>query len=738
MKHDGQRPGKSSDAAMPTRRSFIQAGLGVGGAFTVVFGLPQIARYAQRHTQDAASTEVDIPPFIPNAVVQIDRDGHVSLTISQVEMGQGTYTSMPMLIAEELEVELSTITVKHAPPGDTLFGNALIGEQVTGGSTSVRAFYDPLRKVGATVREMLIAAAAKGWNVDAASCHAENGTVVHSPTMRKVGYGELIQIAASIPPPADVKLKMPSEFKLIGKAAKRLDTPEKLNGSAVYGIDVKLSGLKVATVSACPVLGGRLASVDPKNALAVRGVRQIVQLDNAVAVVADHMAAAKKGLAALSIIWEAGPNEATGIADIVAQLAVASETPGAVAVQRGDVAAALDSAATRVDAVYQMPFLSHAPMEPINCTVHVQEDSCEVWVGTQVVSRAQAAAAEASGLPLAKVTVHNHLVGGGFGRRLDVDSIHQAVQFAKQVAGPVKFIWTREEDIQHDIFRPYYYDRLSAGLDQSGVPLAFHHKVTGSSIIARWEPFKFKNGIDNDAVEGGSGPYDFANVLVDYVRHEPPAGLTTGWWRGVGFTHNAFIVECFIDELATTAGQDPVSYRRNLLKKDTRALAVLDLVAEKSGWGTPLPSGSGRGISIFNGFGMYMAQVAEVSVSTNGAVKVKRVTCALDAGTIINPDTVNAQVQGGVIFGLTAALYGEITIKNGKVEQSNFDTYRMLRINEAPLIDVNIIQSNESPGGMGEPGTSGIAPAVVNAIFAATGKRLRKLPIDSSLLAQGA
>jgi isoquinoline 1-oxidoreductase beta subunit len=510
-----------------------------------------------------------------------------------------------------------------------------------------------------------------------------------------------------------------------------------VNGTAEYGIDARVPGMKIATVAACPVIGGRLGSVDDSKARAVKGVRQIVKLDNAVAVIADHMGAAKKGLEALVITWDEGASAKFSTADMVQQMKDASTGAGVVAVKQGDAAAAVAAAATKLEAVYQMPFLAHAAMEPMNATVHVRNDGCDVWVGTQVVSRAQATAAAVTGLPLDKVKVHNHLLGGGFGRRLDVDGITQAVQIAKQVDYPVKVIWTREEDIQHDIYRPYYYDTLSAGLDASGKPVAFNHRVVGSSILARWAPPFFKDGLDSDAVEAGSGPYSFDNLLVDYVRQEPPAGLTTGWWRGVGTTHNAFIVEGFVDELAIIAKQDPVAYRRALLDKAPRAKAVLELVADKAGWATPMPAGRGRGVSVIFGFGSYIAQVAEVTVGKDGQVKVERVVCAVDCGQMINPDTIKAQMEGGILFGLTAALYGEITLKDGRIEQGNFDTYQAMRINEVPTIEVHLIDSHEEPGGIGEPGTATIAPAVVNAIFNLTGKRLRKLPIDPSQLKSG-
>ena len=677
----------------------------------------------------------------------------VTLIMHKVEMGQGTYTSMPMLLAEELEVDLNQVRLEHAPPSDDLYAEPLFGVQQTGGSTSVRGNWEPLRHAGATARSLLVAAAAQSWKVDENSCHAARGEVIHGPTGRRLSYGTLVDKAAALPLPRKVQLKDPKDFKLIGTPAKRLDAPDKVNGTAQFGIDVKVPGMKVATLAACPVFGGKLASVDDSKAKAIKGVHQVVRLDDAVAVVADHMWAAKQGLAALDIRWDEGPNAKLSTADIVQQLAAASQRPGVVARREGDPAKAMASAAQKVEAVYEVPFLAHATMEPVNCTVHVRPDGCDIWVGTQVPTFAQTAAAKLTGLPPEKVRVHNHLLGGGFGRRLEVDFIVRAVEIAKQVAGPVKVVWTREEDIQHDMYRPYYYDRIAAGLDEHGKPIAWTHRITGSSIMARVTSELFPKtlrvmraaglhnlvamvrGLDVDAVDGAAEPpYALANIRVEYVRQEPP-GIPTAFWRGVGPTHNIFVVESFIDELAAAAKQDPFEYRRALLDKSPRAKAVLELAAERAGWGKPLPLRSGRGIALLHAFGeTYIAEVAEVSVSKEGDVRVQRVVCAVDCGTIVNPDTVKAQMESGIIFGITAALFGEITIKDGRVEQGNFDDYQMLRINEAPSIDVHLVKSTEAPGGVGEPGTSAVIPAVANAIFAATGKRVRKLPIDSAQL----
>ncbi|HEV3176965.1 MAG TPA: molybdopterin cofactor-binding domain-containing protein, partial [Stellaceae bacterium] len=445
-----------------------------------------------------------------------------------------------------------------------------------------------------------------------------------------------------------------------------------------------------------------------------------------------------KGLAALTIEWDDGPHAKLDTREIAAELEKATLDPGAVAQTIGDADAALAGTVTKVEASYEVPFLAHATMEPMNCTVHVRKDGCEVWVGNQVIARAQAAAAKTAELPLDKVVVHNHLIGGGFGRRLEIDGVTRAVEIAKQVDGPVKVVWTREEDIQHDMYRPYFFDRLSGGLDARGKPVAWKHRFAGSSILARWLPPAFNNGLDPDTTDGAIDlVYALPNLHVEYLRVEPP-GIPTAFWRSVGPSHNVFVTESFMDELAAAAKQDAVAYRRALLEKSPRAKAVLDLAAEKSGWGQPLPERVGRGVSLQFAFGSYMAQVAEVEVSKAGAVRVRRVVCAVDCGTVVNPDTVQAQIQGAIIFGITAALYGEITLKDGRVEQSNFDTYQALRMNEAPTIDVHIVRSSEPPGGMGEPGTSAIVPAVANAVFAATGKRVRKLPIDTAALKQGA
>jgi isoquinoline 1-oxidoreductase beta subunit len=716
---------QSGSADGISRRTFLRAAAAAGGGLMLSLRLPSAGR-------DAAAAGID--GFAPNAFIRIAADGQVVLIMPYVEMGQGTYTSIPMLIAEELEVDLKFVRLEHAPPNEKLYGNPLLGVQATGNSNAIRGAWQPLRQAGAAARTMLVAAAAKRWSVNPASCRAQSGEVLHAATGRRIKYGELAADAARLPVPEGVALKRPEEFKLIGTPAKRLDTPAKVNGTAVYGIDARPPGVKIATLAQSPVFGGRVKRVDDAAAKAVKGVRQIVQLDDAVAVVADHMGAAKKGLAALTVEWDDGPHAKLDTQSIVGELEKATLNAGAVAQTIGDVDAAMAGAVTKVEASYQVPFLAHVTMEPMNCTVHVRRDGCEVWVGNQAIARAQAAAAKVTGLPLDKVVVHNHLIGGGFGRRLEADGVTRAVEIAKQVDGPVKVVWTREEDIQHDMYRPYWFDRLSAGLDDKGRPVAWKNRFAGSSVIARWLPPAFKDGLDPDTTEGAIDlVYDLRNFHVEYVRVEPP-GIPTAFWRSVGPSHNVFVTESFIDEMAAAAKQDAVAYRRSLLDRSPRAKAVLDLAAEKAGWGQTLPKGSGRGVSLQFVFGSYLAQVAEVEVSQEGAVRVRRVVCAVDCGIAVNPDTVQAQIQSAIIFGITAALHGEITLKDGRVQQSNFDDYQMLRMNEAPAIEVHIVRNSEPPGGMGECGTSAIVPAVANAIFAATGKRLRKMPVDAATL----
>src|SRR5882757_5887837 len=601
-----------------SRRAFLKTGAATGGALVLGIYLPD---------RKAAAAPVGASSFTPNAFVHIDAQGRVTLVMPMIEMGQGIYTAQAMLLAEELEVGLDQVEVEHAPPNDALYANSILHIQTTGASTSVRAFWLPLRKAGAVARSLLVSAAAAKWNVDPATCSARQGAVIHGSTSRRFGYGALVTAAAALPVPSadSVPLKNPKDFRLIGTSAHRVDTSGKVNGRTIFGIDVLVPRMTFGVV----------------------------------AVIADHTGAARKGLQAAAIQWDDGANADANSKQIVRQLEIASRRPGVVARSEGDAQKALAAAATRVAAVYQLPFLAHAAMEPMNCTVHVQRDRCELWVGTQAPTLTQMTVAAALGLPQKAVEVHNHYVGGGFGRRLETDGSVLAAKIAKQVEGPVKVIWSREEDIQHDLYRPYYYDRISAGLDAKGMPVAWTHRVAGSSVYARYAPPLFQNGLDLDAIGcAAQTPYDLPAVHVDYVRVEP-AGIQTAFWRGVGPVKNVFIVESFVDELAHAAKLDPVAYRRALLAKNPRALAVLNLATEKAGWGSSLPAGQGRGVSVQHAFGSYLSQVAEVEVTRDGTVRVKRIVCAVDCGVIINPDIVAAQMEGGTIFGLTAAMYGQ-------------------------------------------------------------------------------
>ncbi|HLN38281.1 MAG TPA: molybdopterin cofactor-binding domain-containing protein [Xanthobacteraceae bacterium] len=716
----------SKISPLPSRRTLMTGAL--AGGFVLAFRLPlKAANEPEQPADDTAGK------FAPNAFIRIDHSGKTTLVMPQVEMGQGVYTAIPMILADELDADFAAVTLEHAPPNDKLYGNPTFGIQVTGNSNSIRSFWKPLRVAGASARAMLVAAAAGQWQVDPASCSASNGKVTHSASGRVLAYGDLVDAAGSVPVPQNPPLKDPKNFNLIGKPLKRLDTPNKTDGKVVYGIDAMLPGMKFATLLQCPVFGGKVAHVDDSAAKAVPGVRQIVVLDDLVAVVGDHTWAAKKGLDALIITWNEGTYANLSSADIWNDLRAASKKDGVVAKSVGDIAKGF-AQGERIDGEYELPFLAHATMEPLNCTVHVTPGACEVWTGTQVMTRCQSYAAQAAGLPIDKVTVHNHLLGGGFGRRLEADMVATAVRIAMHVDGPVKVMWFREEDIRHDVYRPVYRDTISAVLSNGRIA-AWKYRITGSGVIARWLPAAFQNGIDIDAVDSAVDmPYDIPNLQVEYVRAEPPA-VPTGFWRGVGPNNNVFAIECFIDELARKAGKDPVEFRRGMLDNNPRLKAALDLVAEKSGWGQPLPARTGRGVSVQPSFGSFIATVVEAEVDDKGEVYLRRVTSAVDTGIAVNPDTIVAQLQGGLIFGLTAALYGEVTIAKGRVQQSNFNDYRMLRIDQTPPIEVHVIDSGADPGGIGETGVTAGPPALRNAIYAATGVALRRLPIDRRALA---
>ncbi|OAF08463.1 aldehyde dehydrogenase [Bradyrhizobium centrolobii] len=712
-----------------SRRALLTGGVATG--FLLAFHLPLRAAVNEPvQPRDATDGK-----FAPNAFIRIDETGHTVLIMPQVEMGQGTYTSISAVLAEELDADWAKVEVQHAPPNDKLYGNPTFGLQVTGNSNSIRAWWTPLRKAGATARAMLVQAAAAEWQVEPASCTASKGEVTHAASGRKLAYGALAQAAQGQTPPKDVVLKDPKDFVYIGQPLKRLDTPDKVNGKTVYGIDAILPGMKIATVATCPVFGGKVGKVDDSAAMKVPGVRKVVVLDDTVAVIGDHMWAAKKGLEAVKIEWNEGPHAKLTTKDIWQDLRAASAKDGAVAKSTGDIAKGLASG-DKFEAAYELPFLAHASMEPINATVHVKPDSCEIWTGTQIMTRVQSEAAKAAGLPVDKVIVNNHLLGGGFGRKLEPDMVITAVKIAKQVDYPIKVIWTREEDIQHDVYRPVYRDQITASL-VDGKVAAWKYKVAGSAVVARWLPPAFQKGIDIDAVDAAvDAPYDFANFHVEYVRAEPPA-VPTGFWRGVGPNNNVFAVECAMDELARKAGKDPVEFRRSMLTKNPRMLAVLNHAAEKAGWGQPLPARVGRGVCVQPSFETFIATIVEAEIDDIGEIALRRVTSVVDTGIAVNPDTVKAQIEGGLIFGLTAALYGEITIEKGRVQQSNFHDYRMMRINETPKIEVIVVKSGEAPGGIGEAGVNAGPPALRNAIYAATGVALRRLPIDRKALAVG-
>jgi isoquinoline 1-oxidoreductase beta subunit len=699
---------------------------------------PQPLSNTETHvTAGAAFAQV-----IPAAFIRIAPDNAITLIIPHTEVGQGIYTGECMLLCEELEAGLDQVKAVPAPPDEAMYKQPLLQLQATGGSTSIRAAWTPMRKAGAAARIMLIQAAAQEWGVDPASCRAERAVIRHPPSGRSVTYGQVAEAAARLPAPQQVTLKDPGQWRLLGRRLQRVDTPAKANGSAQFGIDIMVPGMKFATVENSPVLGGRLVSVDEGPARAVPGVLQVVRLPNAVAVVGEHFWAARQGLAALKPVWDAAPEARFSSADLWASLEATSlNGQGAVAVQTGDFDRAFQQADRRHERVYRQPLLCHAPMEPQAAVVHVRGGEVEVWCGTQVPTRVQSAVAQVCGVAPEKVTLNNQLMGGAYGRKLETDYVEQAALIAKACPFPVKLVWSREQDMRHDNYRPMYVDRISAGVDLRGEPLAWRHRVTAASVTARWAPSGMRpNGVDPDAVEEAEDPIygQFPNMLVDYVQWRPPPGLVVSWWRGVGPTHTIFVVESFVDELAFAAGRDPYEYRHALLREVPRGRAVLEAATRAAGWGSPLPANCGRGVIVQKSFGSYIAAVVEAGVSDDGDVTLRRVTAAVDCGYTVNPNLVKQQIEGGLIFGLTAALHQGVTVEGGRVQQSNFNDYRMLRINETPPIEVLHLPTANPPGGIGEAGTTAAAPALTNAIFAATGVRLRELPIERALLRRGA
>ncbi|HWF08130.1 MAG TPA: xanthine dehydrogenase family protein molybdopterin-binding subunit [Bryobacteraceae bacterium] len=699
---------------MSTRRGFLKTGAAAAGGLVVGFYLPGNSKLGAQTTSDANL----------NAFVRIGADDSVTLTIHRAELGQGSMTALSMLLAEELECDWSRIRTEFAkvdPANYGVFGSPVL--QGVFGSLSVRTSWDPLRKAGATAREMLITAAAQKWSVDRAQCRAENNAVVNATSNARLTFGSLAEAAAKTPVPQKVTLKDPRAYRLIGTSPKRLDTRLKATGKAQYGIDVRVPGMQYAVLERCPVFGGKVASFDATKTRAVVGVKNVVRISNGVAVIADNTWSAMEGRRALKVQWNEGALANTSSASIHNMFADLLTKPGAIALNTGNAEAAMPGAAKTIEALYEAPYLSHAPMEPHSCVVEVKPDRCEIWAGTQIPSAARDAAEMITGLPKEKIDVHTYYLGGSFGR--PGQHVDEAIEIAKAAGVPIKLTWSREDDMQHDIYRPASLTKFQAGLDKDGWPVAWNARVASPSFSG------LQNGVDRNGVDGiSSVVYGIPNFRVEY--HPPEAGIPVGYWRSVGCSQNTFFVESFIDEMAAAAGKDPLEYRRHLLAKQPRLLGVLNLAAEKAGWGTPLPAGRFRGVAVVNNLGGFNAQVVEVSVSA-GKYRVHRVVCAVDCGQVVNPAGVVQQIQGGIVFGLSA-LKGGITLDKGRVQQGNFDRYQVLRIDEMPVIEVHLVPSHETPAGIGEASTPPIGPAVANALFAATGRRIRSLPIKAEQL----
>ena len=714
----------------PSRRTLLKVGSLALGGLVIGFTLPFAGRsFAEQVLNEGPEDQPMSNATALDAFISIDRDGQVTFTVPKIEMGQGAQSGLAVMVAEELEIGLEQITLKEAPPNEQIYNDKLLNFQATGGSTSIRSNWEPLRQAGAAARLLLIHAAAQRWQLGADQLRAENGRVL-GPDGQSLGYGELVEDAAKLPVPEDIPLKPADQFRLIGKPTRRLDTPAKVDGTARFTIDLVVPGMKYASIRACPVLGGTLREVDERAARQIPGVIEVVRLDNAVAVIGEHTWAAFAGVRALEIDWALGDNAGIDSAQMEREIRAALDKPGAIANEQGDIDAALKDAARTFEAEYEMPFLAHAALEPMTCVAEVRADAVELWVGTQVPVRAQTAAAEAAGRPVEQVIVNNQLIGGAFGRRLEVDFISQAVAIAAQVDYPIKLTWTREEDTTHDMYRPHYIDRFAAALDAEGRLQGWRHTIAGASVLARFAPEAVpENGLDGDAVEVAMHPiYAMPNLRVNYVP-VPPRALHQSWWRGVGPLRSTYMLESFIDEVARSVEQDPVDYRMALLGNHPRAQGVLRRAAEKAGWGEPLEAGHGRGVAVQEVFGSFLATVVELQVSEDKGIRLKRLVVAIDCGQVMNPVSVKSQIEGGTLFGLSAALFNEITVREGRVEQTNFHDYRQLRISDAPPVETYIVESREAPGGVGEAGTAMIAPALVNALAAANGTRIRRLPL---------
>jgi isoquinoline 1-oxidoreductase subunit beta len=719
-----------SAPAVVSRRAFLRTSAAVGGGLLVTWNVPLATKSGQKFAANKDGYAV-------NAFVRIGTDESVTVIAAHSEMGQGIYTSLPMLLNEELEADWANIRVEAAPV-DKVYNHPVFGIQMTGGSTTSPAEWTRYRKMGAVARVMLVEAAAKQWSVEPSSCHVEKGVVIHASSKRRATYGSLASAAAQLTAPADVPLKDPKQFTLIGRPTKRLDTPSKTNGTAQFGLDVMVPGMLYAVVMRPPVFGGKVRAIDSSETLKIPGVKVVEQIPSGVAIVATKFWAAKLGRDKLKVDWDLGPNAGLSTEQMLQDFAQTSQKPGNIAKKLGDPAGALKSAAKTITATYDVPYLAHCMMEPLNCVVDLRADSCELWTGTQFETVDRANAAKVAGLPPEKVKINTMLLGGGFGRRANPasDFVVEAVHVARVAKAPVKVVWTRDDDLKGGWYRPMWHDRFAAGLDANGEPVAWTHTIVGQSIAAgtAFEPMMVKDGVDSTSVEGAADLlYGIPNLQVDL--HSPKIGVPVQWWRSVGHSHTGYSVEAFLDEVAHAGGKDPYELRRKLLAKQPKMLAVLELVAQKAKWGSKLPPGVGRGIATHFSFDSYVAQVVEASVEKNGTVRVHRVVCAVNCGLVINPDTVKAQMEGGIIFGLTAALKTAITLKNGRVEQTNFHDYQMLRMFESPEVEVYIVPSTENPTGVGEPGVPPVASALANAIFAATGKRVRRLPIRASDLA---